>query len=561
MIGNELRIKAVFSLIIILVIVFGVQLSVLAKEPEFRLDIDSLKIGSRESTNLTVSMINAQNAEIIGIEGIENFDVISSSNSVSTQSINGDITYKKDIHYVIMPKGTGQFKLTANIRYNGNIYKTNTLQVTVNESDNTIDEEAKDLFIKTILSDSTLYFGQKAVLSYELYTRYNIENFGFLDNTDINGFIKKEVPKDNLKSSFVYINNKRYAKFEVKQIFLTPTKTGKFTIPSYNFQVNVSTGGFFDSSRPVYLKTDQKELEVKELPLNNQPEDFSGLVGKLSIDAKYSRQEIDIKDSLTLNVILSGDCDLAGIKKIIKGDIPGFSAYETEKNTQESIDEGQFSARKEFEIVLVPEKTGDIKIDPVYISYFNPESGSYERAEIPGTTIKVSGNMPVGQSGIGSTSSSDPYEVQTVKIEQVSYNSENEGYLTFRLKKAYLLIGLVVAAILLIIAAAVVLLLLFRKKYDKNLLDMYRQLKNAQDQNEIYNIFNNMIKYCFNLSLKASPRNLIADRLSGFELAGSVIEIMDYVENKNNASPKDSTYLKNKITEVYNKLNKLKSAK
>ncbi|NLD47322.1 MAG: protein BatD, partial [Clostridiaceae bacterium] len=119
----------------------------------------------------------------------------------------------------------------------------------------------------------------------------------------------------------------------------------------------------------------------------------------------------------------------------------------------------------------------------------------------------------------------------------------------------------VVLAIVSILAAAVILLLLYRKKYDKNLFNMYRQLKNAQDQNDIYNIFNNMIKYCFNLSLKASPRNLIADRLSGFELAGSVIEIMDYVENKKPASSKDNIYLKNKISEVYSKLNKLKSGK
>ncbi|NLD47262.1 MAG: protein BatD, partial [Clostridiaceae bacterium] len=448
MIGKKLKAKALFSLIIFLISIFSIQGSVLAEEPEFRLEIDSLKIGSGESTNLAVSMINAKEAEIVSIEGIENFDIISSGNSMSTQVINGDMTYKKDRNYVIMPKQTGQFTLTANIKYNGQTYRTNSLQVNVTEEKNSQEGgEAKDLFIKTILSDTNIYFGQKAVLSYELYTRYNIENFGFLDNTDINGFIKKEVPQGNLKSGFVNIDNKRYAKYEVKQTFLTPTKTGKFTIPSYNFQVNVSTGGFFDSSKPFYLKTEQKELEVRELPLTNQPPDFSGLVGKLNVDAKYSKQEIDIKDSISLNVTLSGDCDLAGIKKIIKEDISGFSVYETEKNTQESIEEGRFSAKKEFEIVLVPEKNGDIKIAPIYISYFNPESGNYEKAEIPGTTIMVSGNMPEIQSAAGNTSSSIPAEVQTVKIDQVSYDSEGEGYFTIKLKKEYLLTGFVVLAI------------------------------------------------------------------------------------------------------------------
>jgi hypothetical protein len=424
------------------------------------------------------------------------------------------------------------------------------------EGNNASNGEAKDIFVKTILSDNEVYFGQKIVLTYELYSRYNIENFGLLDKTDINGFIRKEVSQDKLKAEYVYVDGKKYVKYQAKQLYLSPTKAGTFTIPSYRFQANVSTGDFFASSKPFYLQTEARELKVRQLPLNNQPADFSGIVGNLSVDAKYSKQEIDLKDSLALNVTLMGDCSLDGVKKIIKGTIPGFSVYETQKNTEEEIENNRYKVKKEFEIILVPEKNGDIKIDPVYIPYFNPKSGNYEKAEILGTTIRVKGDIPQNQvqtqSGTKSGTSSVPLE--TIKIDQVSYEPQNDGYLTLKLKTNNLLIGLFLLIVLVAIAFAVFWIDSHRKKQDKNLFDLYKKLNSSDDQNEIYNIFNNMIKYRFNLSLKASPRSLIINRFSGSELIDPVLEIMDYMEDKKKPSDEDKKYLKGKIKEIYKKL-------
>jgi hypothetical protein len=548
--------KTNYLIFIIIAIIFLIQVNVQAKEPQFRLDTDSIKLSKGESTNLVLSLIDAQNAEVIGIDGLGDFDVVSQDTSMSTQIINGDATIQNNYNYVIMPKKTGKFTLCGNVRYDGKTHQTNILQIDVVEGNNASNGEAKDIFVKTILSDNEVYFGQKIVLTYELYSRYNIENFGLLDKTDINGFIRKEVSQDKLKAEYVYVDGKKYVKYQAKQLYLSPTKAGTFTIPSYRFQANVSTGDFFASSKPFYLQTEARELKVRQLPLNNQPADFSGIVGNLSVDAKYSKQEIDLKDSLALNVTLMGDCSLDGVKKIIKGTIPGFSVYETQKNTEEEIENNRYKVKKEFEIILVPEKNGDIKIDPVYIPYFNPKSGNYEKAEILGTTIRVKGDIPQNQvqtqSGTKSGTSSVPLE--TIKIDQVSYEPQNDGYLTLKLKTNNLLIGLFLLIVLVAIAFAVFWIDSHRKKQDKNLFDLYKKLNSSDDQNEIYNIFNNMIKYRFNLSLKASPRSLIINRFSGSELIDPVLEIMDYMEDKKKPSDEDKKYLKGKIKEIYKKL-------
>jgi len=404
-----------------------------------------------------------------------------------------------------------------------------------------------DLFLKTILPDDKIYFGQKTILSYELYSRYNIENFGFLDDINIAGFIISDVPQDKLKANYAYIGGNKYVKYEARQMFLSPIKTGEFTIPAYNFQVNVSTGDFFNSSKPVYLQTESRELTVIPLPVENQPADFSGLVGKLALQSEYSRNEIDYGDSLTLRVTASGSCNLEVMDRIILNGIPGFSVYETEKLTEETVENNQYKARKEFEVILVPEKNGDIKIDPIHIPYFDPESGSYEKAEIPGTTVTVRGEIPQAQTKL----QNETPVMETVIIDQISYSPKNDGYLTIQLKKGHLLTALVTFIALLLLTALVFMVYSFRKKQDRKLTEIYNKIKNSNDINEIYNLFNKMIKYRFNISLKANSRDKIINRFSDYEFSGAVLEIMDYMENKKQHSNEDTVYLKDKIKEIY----------
>ena len=73
------------------------QLLVLANEPEFILSIDSLSLDMGASTNLVLSLVNAQDAKVLKIDGLENFDVLSSSQSTYTSIINNKQPKKEHI--------------------------------------------------------------------------------------------------------------------------------------------------------------------------------------------------------------------------------------------------------------------------------------------------------------------------------------------------------------------------------------------------------------------------------------------------------------------------------
>jgi len=66
-----------------------------------------------------------------------------------------------------------------------------------------------------------------------------------------------------------------------------------------------------------------------------------------------------------------------------------------------------------------------------------------------------------------------------------------------------------------------------------------------------------MIKYRFNLSIKASPKDLIKTELAKYNLSDPVIEIIDYIENGKNNTIEANSYLKGKMKELYKKIIKI----
>ena len=516
----------------------------------FRLDMSSLNLQKGVSSNFVISLINAQGAQVLNIEGIEGFDILSQGQSTSTSIINGETSHRVDLHYTVMPKTEGQFTLKANVQYNGQHHETNALQVTISEGN--VNESVQNLYIKTVMSHTEAYLGEKIVITYEFYTRYSIENFGFRDSVAIDGVLTKELPGRQPRAEYVYIDGNRYAMYEARQLIIDPVKPGIYTIPSFNFQVNVITSGgnnFFRSSTPMYLQTEAKVLTVKPLPTEGRPNDYSGIVGELQLDGRFSREKLNYGDSLVLYITASGNCNLDGIRNIINMELPGLSIYETQKSMTEHVENNQYRVQKSFEAILVPEVNGMIDVAPISVSYFNPATGKYERAEIPGTTIEVMGNMPQP----GGYSGSQIGAIETVTIDQVNYTSKNDGYFTIQVRTKWIYAVLIGLVIIIVLTVALVWAISNRSKQDPVLKSLFKQLKGTNDVNEIYSLFNAMIKHCYKLSLKASSRNMVRNSLSDTGLAEHVMDIMDYMESEAHKE-KGHILLKNKINSIYRKL-------
>jgi len=532
-----------------MVLVCCVPVPAAAQDPEFRLDIDRLNLQKGVSGKMVVSLVNAQGAQILAIESLENFDVLSQSQSTSTSIVGSEVSYQQDVFFTVMPKAAGQFSIKALIQYDGLTYETNALKVTVAESSADAGEPVRDLFITTNLSHAEAYLGEKIIVTYELYSRYGVENFGFLDFASIDGAIVRDVPMDQLRAEYVYLEGTRYEKYEAKRLILDPIVPGLYTIPSFSFQANVLSdngagtfggfGGLISFSEPAYLQTEARELTVKPLPSDGRPAGFSGIVGDLALEGRYSREELNYGDSLTLRVVASGFCNLDGLTGVLTEGLSGFAAYETQANVTESIENNQYYIQKAFEVILVPEQTGVIDAASLSISFFDPVAEEYRMANIPGVSIAVLGDMPKG-SGEGGEQAA----VEKVTIDQVNYTDASDGFFTIRIPRPALFEALVGLVLLLALAAAALWLLSNRKRGDPALRSLYKRLKASRDPQEAYDLLNDLLKRCCGVSVKASSRSAVRSGISDACLASQVIGIMDYMESqgeKNCAELKKST--------------------
>lgn len=533
---NKLAIISLFMLMIFL----SMTINCYAGESGIRLEIDDSNLESGVSTNLSIVFENLDGAKLEKIEGIEKFDVLSSGQSSSTTIINGDKNKSITINMSILPKEIGDLNLTGYVKYDGETLITNTVTLHVtkrNDSSGSNGEgdSQKDIYVKTNISKESTYFGEKIILSYELYSAYNIENCGIVDDFTLDGFISEDIPNEQLKSKIVSINGKNYIRAEIKKVILTPASVGELIIPSFRVQVNLQGQDLFSSGKTVYIDTDEKTLDVKQLPIDNKPKDFSGMIGKPIINTQYDKEVTDFNDSITLKIDLAGNCNLDILDTIYPKDRDDINIYETTGDLKQGVKDNDYYAEKSFEVIMVPQKTGEIILEPLSINYFDVETEEYKELIIDGKTITVTGDMASDNMNENNTSGFNPNnqgdisnQNQSIIINQIQPSAADKDY--FIIKKSYVYILLVIILILIFLLLIHFIIRKRKAKDDKHLRDLYRSMKNAKHNHTRYEALNEIIKYRYNISLKSISKSELENYIDDKDLLKDALSIIDIME-------------------------------
>ncbi len=117
---------------------------------------------------------------------------------------------------------------------------------------------------------------------------------------------------------------------------LVPGRSGRLTIPAARLRAVIATqvtrGGWFDDrlvaarTRLALVATQPVEIDVRPLPADGEPADFTGLVGRLELAASAAPARLRVGDSLKLRVRLSGEGNLFGTP-LPRWDLPGFKRF------------------------------------------------------------------------------------------------------------------------------------------------------------------------------------------------------------------------------------------
>ncbi|HUM46550.1 MAG TPA: BatD family protein [Chitinophagales bacterium] len=393
-------------------------------------------IPENQNFNLVYTIENA-NGSNLRLPLLSDFSLLGGPNSsTSMRIINGAVSQSASYTYVLRPKQQGTFKIgKATIVVNGNTIESNELTIEVTapasqpqtqrsnpynqpqqqepQSDDDLIKQLKDdVFVKVILSRSSVYKGEMLSATYRLYFRHNLNGFNLSKAPALEGFWSKEADLDpKRKQTVETVNGKQYYAIDILKYNLYPQRSGTLQISSAEISTvaqvtlrsqsrdpfddffNNSFSDFFGQTKnvPLTLKTGVSTVVVKELPEDGRPADFTGAVGKFNFETALSAQESKTDDPVTYTIKISGNGNLSLIDAPAVQLPSGFEVYDPK--VKENINNGVsgISGSKQYDYLIIPRLPGDYKIGGQAFSYFDPAEEKYVTINPPEFSLKITG--------------------------------------------------------------------------------------------------------------------------------------------------------------------------
>jgi hypothetical protein len=377
------------------------------------------------------------NLEVAGSQNLDSDPVVpdmssfaaylGSGTSTSMQMVNNRTTVSLTIQYRYQALEVGTFSIPPiRVAVEGSEYATEELTLTVSDAPPPTQEAPsqqdptvigpEDVFLTVDLSRSRIREGEPFIVEYRIFTRVNIESYGFTRLPEYEGFWVEELPlPDQPQVEQVVRDGQPYTTAVIRRVALVPTGPGERVLESLGLEAQVRVRqrrgidpfeSFFDLDRsslfgtmvPASAASEPLTVQVEALP-PGRPSPFSGVVGDLTLDATLSGDSIDANDAVTLTITASGQGNLKSVPEPAL-DLPAdFEAYPPEVSESVTRSGAGLRGQKTWEYVLIPRAPGSRDIPSISMGYFDTGTDRFATAETPALNLLVSGTVsesPVG---------------------------------------------------------------------------------------------------------------------------------------------------------------------
>ena len=326
------------------------------------------------------------------------------SQSTNFSYYNGEISSSATYTWVLEPKKNGSFKIeAATLIYKGKTYSSEAISLNVSASvarnnpkttraPNQSGRKKESTYLVASIDKDRVYKGEQVTVTYRIYTRVRLVNFNTPSPPEAIGFWVEEIPqpaKPVVEEEV--IDGIRYSTAVVGRFALFPTRSGNLELGALplDFKERVKRrrsnrifDDFFDDpfGRFVTKRVLSNSLKINVLPLpaKGKPEDFSGAVGDFKITAEIMESEAEVNDAITLRVKISGVGNIKSTRAPLIEFPDGVEIFEPEITQQSSVKRGRIYGEKNFEYVLILRKAGQLELNRIELTYFNPKSNKYE---------------------------------------------------------------------------------------------------------------------------------------------------------------------------------------
>ncbi len=396
----------------ILIILLIVSQQLLAQDLSFKTAVSKSRLGLNERLRITFS-INKQGSDDFTPPNFRNFKVLAGPmQSTNFSYVNGKQSFKQSYTYTIQPIKKGVFTIpSATVKLNGNTIKTNTVKITVTGAveipKNPNDPKyiaAQNIHLVAEISNTNPYVGESISVVYKIYVDVNkvsVRNWREIESPSFNGFWNQNIEVKQLKGQDGSFQGKAHRYVIIKKTVLIPQKSGKLTIDPMEMEITVGVpigrrdlfGNMISNNTTLTLTTGKRNVNVKSLPIENKPVNFSGAVGVYDFKVTSNKTVLKANESAQIKVKVSGkgNLKLVGLPNIETPN--GLEKYEPEHRENIVTNLGGLRGNVYDQYTVVPQFRGKFKIPPVSFSYFDLENKTYKTI----TSKAIIINVPQGK--------------------------------------------------------------------------------------------------------------------------------------------------------------------
>jgi len=381
-----------------------------AQEVAVGLSSNQAQVG--EPVQLMVTVRGARGADVpqtLAVKGLQvNLVGRSTQFEMRNLKMSSTLTYT----YLVVPQSEGEFTVPSfDVQIEGKTFRTQAMKLLVSggtrapqtpalpQNPSPIPStqppppalEGEPFFAELILSKKKAYVGEVIPAEFRFYFNSRIGGqVGERPNFGGEGFTVQKF--SNAAKREQVVNGASYVVFTF-QSAITAVKTGTLEIPEATLEARLQLPGkapqglgdifnnfplppgMFTDNRDVTLRTKSLQIEILPLPKDGRPEDFSGAVGKFTMEANVSPKKALAGEPVNLKVAIAGQGNFEGMSAPALTEDEGWRSYPPSDKFQ-STDSIGFTGEKTFEFALIA-RQDQTRTPGARFSFFDPSTGKY----------------------------------------------------------------------------------------------------------------------------------------------------------------------------------------
>jgi len=361
----------------------------------FEAKVSKKKLGINE--RLRIDFVMNKDGDNFNPPSFNNFTIVGGpSQAINNSWINGVRTFSKTYSYFLAPKKRGTFTISqSTIEIDGEIYKTLPTKVEVTAAiDKPKDPNdpnyiaSQNIHLVAEVSKTNPYLNEAITVIYKLYISPNtgVETWRELDNPRYADFWSQNINVKELKLINSTYKGEDYRYVVLRKTVLYPQKTGKLNIEPLTLDIKVQVP---TNRRDIFgsrlLKTvhrtvaaGNRTINVKSLPKEGRPIDFSGAVGSFDFEIDTNKSQLKATEALQAIVKVSGKGNLK-LFELPKLSLPSsLEVYEPEHGENVSTTLTGMQGQISDTYTIVPSFQGKYPIPSVSFSYFDLKTKRYK---------------------------------------------------------------------------------------------------------------------------------------------------------------------------------------